>query len=212
MPQQTTWKTSAGGLSSSTGSEISFFAPSNAADAKITVTVGGVSKSIVFKVVEPDGYASAFVTSTNHYPVGVSAAGMTLRVAFAPTSVSFYRVSVMEVGEDASDISGYFTYWTPQQNHHSSADHWTPLNSNNRYEDDAAIGAPGFPNPPAWSSGRFTWNIPAKWQIAGSGATNSMRGWNQIISIDSSGTVKITKFGYTVTRNINDVTDVRKEQ
>ena len=126
---------------------------------------------------------------------------MTNLIWIAPTSVSFYRVNIMEVGTDATNISGYFSQWTPQQLHHNTADHWVGLNYPNQFYD----GAGSYSNPPPWSAGGYSWDIPAKWQVIDSGATNSMNGWNQAVSIDASGTVTVQKFRHSVTRTVNDI-------
>ena len=56
-----------------------------------------------------------------------------------------------------------------------------------------------------WSQGQFTWNVPWKWWIGSN--TNSMtNGWQQVFTIDASGTVTVSKFGHTVTRSINQTT------
>lgn len=205
MPPKTKWAASAGSLSVNTGSSTTFTAPNNAANATITMTIGKLTKTITFNVVEPSGYDHANVTATNHYTIGTAGAGMTLSIYIAPTSVSFVKVSIMEIGLDASNVSGYFTNFPAQQLHHSS-DIWVPLDSNNLFGDNA--NASGYP--PVWTSGSFTWNIPVKWSVQGSGVTNSMKnGWSQVFSIDPLGTMTVTKFGRSVTRTTNDVITVK---
>jgi hypothetical protein len=113
----------------------------------------------------------------------------------------------MEVGEPATNITGYFTFITPPSHIGSGADQWTPpVNEDNSlpYGDECSLGDPGgCPSP--WSSGGFMWNIPARWRVGDDGKTNSMTGWNQVFSIDGNGTVSIQKFGHGVTRTTNDV-------
>jgi hypothetical protein len=200
-----TWTTVAGSLAVTSGMTNLFTAPSNAANVTVTVTIGSAPVSFYYKVFAPSGIDHAVIVATNNisgapiFTNGQSGAEMLLNVFFAPTNVSFYRVSIMEVGEDGSNISGYFSQWTPSQLHHTTADHWTALNQANELIDTCD----GGPLPSPWSSGSFTWDIPARWQVTGNGETNSMTGWNQIFSIDSSGTVTIQKSGRSVTRTIN---------
>ena len=208
LPINAVWKTTAGSLSTITNRSTQFTAPSNATSATVTATIPGQPPvGITFNVVAPSGLDYAVITATNNFPNGIptlssgqSGAQMILQAFFAPTNVSFYRVSVMEVGENASDLSGYFSQWTPSQLYHSTAG-WVPLNEANAYNDYASGGP--FPSP--WSSGGFSWNIPANWQVTGSGQTNSMPGWNQVFSIDASGTVTIQKWGCSVTRTTNSI-------
>lgn len=201
------WSATAGSLLYTNGNSTQLIAPSNAANVTVTATVFGKSVSMAFKVVEPSGIDHAVIAATNNisgapsFTTGQAGAEMLLNVYFTPTNVSFYRVSIMEVGEDGSSISGYFGQWTPQQLHHSTADHWTTLNQANEMNDICS----GGPYPSPWSSGSFTWDIPGRWQVIGSGATNSLNGWNQVFLIDSSGTAKITKNNHWVQRTTANI-------
>jgi hypothetical protein len=203
MPNKTVW---AGPGLLLTNSAAIFVAPSNAAPSgtKVSVTATVPNSPVLtvnFTVFPPTGFDHAQITGTNSYPIGTAGAGMTTVVWIAPTSVSFFRVQCMEVGEDASNISGYFTNWTSQQLGHKTANIWFPLASNNEWYDLASYS--GYP--PPWSSGEFTWDIPARWQIPGSGLTNSMSGWNQKAMIDSNGTMTVQKFGRSLTRTTNNI-------
>lgn len=201
MPTNTIWNVSTGSLAYTTGSNNVLTAPSNAATATVTASAGGKAVAIPFKVLEPIGYGRAQIIGTNHFSFGTAGVAMTNAIWITPTNVSFYRVSIMEVGEDATNISGYFTLWTPLQLRHTTADHWAVLNADNQFQDWAGH----FSFPPPWSTGSFMWNIPARWQVTGSGVTNTMSGWNQIASIDASGTMTVQKFGRSTTRTTNDV-------
>jgi hypothetical protein len=75
------------------------------------------------------------------------------------------------------------------------------LNQANQFVDYAG----SYSNPPPWSVGGYAWDIPARWQVVGSGATNSMKGWNQAASIVTLGTVTVQKFQHSVTRTVNDL-------
>jgi len=196
-----TWSATAGSLLYTNGSSTLFTAPSNAASVTVTATIGSMLVNLDFKVFEPSGYAYAQITGIGHFSIGVAEAQMTNIIWVAPTNVSFYRLNIMEVGEDATNITGYFSQWTPQQLHHSTAEHWTLLNQKNQFIDVAGSG--NLPAP--YSAGGYRWDIPARWQVVGSGVTNSMNGWNQVFSIDPSGTVTVQKFGHSVTRTTNDV-------
>jgi hypothetical protein len=197
-----TWSTTAGGLAVTSGITNLFTAPSNAVNVMVTVTIGSAPVSFYYKVVEPTGIVRAQIIGTDGFQLGAAGAGMSNMLWIGPTNVSFYRVNVLEVGEDATNISGFFSQWTPQQLHHSTADHWTHLTSDNRFSDHAAFPSGGYTN---WSAGGFEWNIPQKWQVVGSGVTNSMTGCTQVFSIDSNGTARVDKYGNWVQRTTNNV-------
>ena len=195
------WSTTGGSLSYTNGTSDFFTAPSSATTVTITATVFGKPITKTFKVIEPTGIDHAQITGTNSYPLGAAGAGMTNTIWIAPTSVSFYRVSVLEIGEDATNIWGFFSQWTPQQLHHSTADKWTALNQANQFKDAANFGSYS-----SWGTGGgFTWNIPERWQVTGSGVTNSMTGCAQIFSIDVNGAASIDKYGNWIQRTTNNV-------
>ena len=119
MPGNTKWSTGGGGLSSTNGSGVTFTAPSNAppggVSATVIATVKTTSIAVPFTVVPPSGIDHAKIIGTNSYPLGTAGAGMANAIWIAPTSVSFYRVNVMEIGEDATNMWGFYSQWTPQQ-------------------------------------------------------------------------------------------------
>jgi hypothetical protein len=206
------WANTGGSLSTTLDVSTTLTAPSNATP-KVVVTAklsgGPLVKFPPFKVVEPTGIDHAQIVWTNSFPINNAGAGMTNNFWIAPTSVSFYRVSVLEIGEDATNIYGFFAdtnYFTANPGsalrHHPNPD-WSGLTPDNMCSDWAAFGQPGYS---FWETGGgFEWNIPMKWQIAGSGLTNSMAGCNQVFSIDSNGTARVTKYGNWIQRTTNNV-------
>ena len=170
---------------------------------------------VTFTVLEPRGYDHAIIAVTNHlgnstpdypapdgYDPGDAGAEMGLYVWIKPTFVSFYRVWIMEVGTNASSISGYFAdtnKWTSNPAYelrHDTTDFWFKLGANNDWSDQCWSN----PHPPPWSvaghysGGSFTWEIPASWSLSPDSVTNQMSGWKQVFDLDGTGTVKITKF------------------
>ena len=167
-------------------------------------------------VKEPEQFDHAIITATNNvgygappgYDPGRAGAEMALKVWTKPTDVSFYNVQIMEVGEDAT-VEGYFAdtnKWTTnpgQRLKHGTANFWFDLNPDNSSGDHCWTEDVFSP---AWLSGHYTWDIPARWHVKGDNSvTNSMTGWNQVHTIDANGTVTITKFGKTVSRTISNV-------
>ena len=221
MPAETVWQ---GPGLLATNSAVTFTAPSNACTATVTATFKDAEPlQVSFAVKEPSGVdqAHTYIIETNFPPIsglqgGQAAAGMHLHVVMAPTDVSFYRVMMEEVGEDATTITGYFTnaylFTTNPASflRHATADTPFNLNENNMWDRDTANqsydycltfypGGFGFPPTPLggywFPGGSFTWNIPWNWWITGSSHTNYVaNGWQQIFAVDPYGTVKITKF------------------
>jgi hypothetical protein len=208
LPVNANWSTTAGSLDYTNNAITLFTAPDFATNATVTATVGNSKPmSITFNVVAPTGVDHAVIVATNNisgapnFTSGQAGAEMLLNVYFAPTNVSFYNVSVMEVAENATSISGYFSQFTLSQLFHGTAGHWTVLNQANGYQDICWLG----PLPQPYYSGGYTWEIPADWQVTGTGQTNPMTGWNQVFSMDSSADVTIQKLNCSVTRTTNNV-------
>jgi hypothetical protein len=206
MPGKTIWTASAGAISTNNGT-ITFTAPSNAPPggltATVTATVGNASLPILFTVFPPSGIDHAVITSIypNSFSLGNSGAKMDLNVYVAPTSVSFYRVSIMEVPGPATNTTGAFTNSAP---YHSTAGFWFPLTWDNLFGDGAGRRPPGRPAP--FIPSGFDWNIPSKWQVTGSSTTNNFTYWIQSIRIlNEQGDCSVSKFGQTIMRTTNNV-------
>jgi hypothetical protein len=209
------WTTTAGSLNPTNGTATAFTAPSNAAGATVTATFSGGSCDKTFNVVEPAG-VSGFIRSTNTaIAVGTMGVGMFITVTVTPTNVSFYRVRMMEVGRNATNVTGYFTNAaTPAWNHDTAhgADVWFQLGNDNTwphsesggltYYDHAATW--GYPAP--WTAGAFGFHVPAKWQVGSGGPTNDLAAsWVQSFTLQANGTTTVTKFGLSATRGTNGV-------
>jgi hypothetical protein len=205
FPTNAVWTVTAGGVNTSVGNAVEYTAPSNAANATVTVDVAGTAKfKIKFNVKEPTGVDHAMIVSTvtNNFGPGVAAAGMVLDVYVAPTSVSFYRVEMGELPGPASGVWGYYTNFPATNLYHSTAGHFWPLTANNSWVDQAWRYEDGSV---PFSAGSYTWVIPARWKIE-AGITNEMDGWTQEVEMDLAGSISITKFDQTVIRTTNNVT------
>jgi hypothetical protein len=160
-----------------------------------------------FTVIAPTGYDHATITSTSTYGNNVPGAGMHLNVVIGPTNVSFYAVQILEVGEDASSVSGYFNDHPPPSHKNNGADVWQPIGQNNLvgngFDNAFRYGLDVMPSP--WSpGGGFTWHVPVLWEV-GSGTTNSLTSWDQVFTLQADGTFTVSKFGHSVTRTIHNV-------
>lgn len=189
-----------------------FTAPSNAATVTITATFPtGAKAQKTFQVVEPTGVHHAVAVGRQPYAIGQAGAGMRLTPYLGPTNVSFYRVQLMEVGNDASSVTGYFTNFTTADLTHKDphgADVWFSIQQDNSWPSsyDRAKSAAYSPfSQGGWlGGGGFAWIIPAKWKI-GSGQTNNVaNGWDQTFTMDASGKMAVTKFNHTVTRQTTE--------
>lgn len=201
MPSETQWSTSGGTLSPipSTGPSVTLIAPSSGGSATVTATVRGASASVSFGVLEPSG-VQATVRAVDSDANIEAFAGMYLDVVVQPTTVSFGQVQMMEIGEDATGISGYFVN-NPPGGHTTGAgaNQWHPIGCDNLIGDNMDHCYSAVFAPPWSPGGSFTWPIPAVWRV-GNGATNSLPWSDQVFTLGSDGTVTVQKFGHSVTR------------
>jgi hypothetical protein len=176
---------------------------------------GALTKT-TFTTVEPTGIDHTELISTkSDIPRGVSGAGMHIRPFLKPTNVSFYRIECWETGRDASNVTGYYTRWTPAYLGHTTArgaNAWFPINEDNSWQEpwDNAYwyGDEPFGSPPKWDNGGgFTWVIPGRWRTGPRTVDEHdlKESWDQTFSISSSGTMTIKKLGHTVTRTTDNV-------
>lgn len=213
MPASTVW--AAPGLPTTTNGGVLFIAPSNAPPGGVKVTVtatvhNSATLTVEFTVFPPTGVDHSGIASLVDFPVHRMGSRMINSTWIAPTFVCLYRVYIMEIGENATNVTGYFadtnlfTANPADFFQHTTADHWLKLNEENAFGDSSGIYGDGFSFLPPWSSGSFSWNIPARWSITPSDNTNSMSGWSQKFTIEANGTVTVEKFGHSATRTTNN--------
>ena len=148
---------------------------------------------------------------------GTEGAGLEITVTVNPSTtnpVSFSRLFLMEVGENASNVVGYFADPNhPAFNHDSShwANVWFQLDTSNNWPhfglgsgtnyDMAVIH--DYPSP--WTNGSFEFDIPGRWKVDVGGFVNSnWIMWTQYMAIiDTNGTTTVGKFGLNVQRKTN---------
>ncbi|MEO8615219.1 MAG: binary toxin-like calcium binding domain-containing protein [Luteolibacter sp.] len=205
-----TWTKTVGTLDVTTGTKVLLtLDDTTGAAKKVTADYLGQPLEKEFEIFAPTGVDHADIASTINYPIGQASAGMHLSpVVVAPTDVSFYNVQMLEVGQAATAISGYFTVHPPISHVGHGADVWFKLDEKNQWPstwDYATLT--NWPGP--WTqAGAFTWNIPAKWKVVSPLATSSehtITGWNQVFSIAVGGAITIEKFNHSVTRTTADV-------
>ena len=161
----------------------------------------------VFKVLAPTGIDHTTVSPTGlSYSKGDAGAGMHLKPYLAPTTVCFSRVECKEVGEAATDVTGYFTNVAADLISHKGhgAGEWIPIGEDNSWQepwDNAASGP--WPSP---FQGGYKWEIPGRWHVVGTTNEYPITLSPQEFSMDASGTMTVRKFGHTVTRGTNQLT------
>jgi len=205
MPDGTTWSASAGGISTNVYGTIVFTAPSHATNATVSATVSNQTLQVAFVVKEPSGVDHAINKNIIHYAKNANAVGMDNYVWIAPTSVSFYRVELIEIPGPATGVSGYWasTNYSGDLSHHPNTN-WLSLSEDNLWPGGGYDEATDPANAPPWYDGTFQWDIPVGWRVIGMSATNSISQWHQYFTIYPNGTETIEKFGLKVTRTTND--------
>ena len=201
------WTTTAGSVSPLTGGSTGLTAPSNAASVTVTMHYNTVAFSTNFTVVEPTTVVCAVTVGRTYFDIGQAGAGMHITPYVGPTNVSFYQVQLMEVGQPATDVQGYFldlAHPAPPHDYASKADHFDiQLGYDNSWPANYDWATSGVYRSP-YSQGSFTWHIPAKWKV-GSGPTNDLAAsWDQVFTLAPDGTVTVQKFNHTVTRHVNE--------
>jgi hypothetical protein len=200
MPAETTWSTSAGTLSGSSGSGTYLYAPHTAATATVTATIRKVSLTIDFGVVEPSGVQSSVRAFQTDFASGSVGAGMYLNVVLQPTTVSFGNVEMTEPAEATTGITGYFTNHTPPTHAGNGAGDWHRAQCNNLVVDNFFDHAwSGGWQSPFGQGGSYTWPIHPIWRVVGDSATHPLSGWtDQVMTLSADGTMRVDKLGHYV--------------
>jgi len=121
----------------------------------------------------------------------------------------------MEIGTNATDVTGYFatTNWindvnSSAQNNIAHSSNSGAFNTIKILQDNTWFGgdtvggvAPFIP----WADGQFTVPIPAVWWVGTNAPTNKLNSWSQTISITADGTMSVKKFDRSATRTTNNV-------
>jgi hypothetical protein len=210
-----TWSTTAGGVQPTSGIGTVFTAPTNAANATVTVNYGGGSCTIQFNTIEPSAILGANTTAYAPYLTltNLAGSGMVNAISLLPTTVSFYRVQIMEVPATTNlNITGYFATTTnalPIHNTMAGAGKWVGVGVNNVIGTDTAASGTRVVSQQPWSAGSFTWPVPVVWRIGTGqgpgGPTNNLQRTDQTFTIAPNGDVSVQKYGHSATRGTNNV-------
>jgi hypothetical protein len=165
---------------------------------KITYTAADKSVSIVtMTTVAPASLSGKKDRDITTFAAGTQGAGMELTITVLPTTVSFQALELMEETCSASALKGYFTtHAAPSHDAAAGAGTWKSMGPNNDVSDTA--DSSGQPSP--WSTGSYTWAIPARWRKIGDpgqGTAFTAKS-NQVVTISGTdGTTVVTKLGAT---------------
>lgn len=193
-----TWTASAGTPAAGpANTTFSWTAPEAPGAATITLTVGGVAVSKTITVVAPTSL-SMVVASSHGLTAGKAGVCMLTNVTVGPANVCFGNVEWLEVPGPASGVSGYFTQFNAATLFHNPNPSWLGWNdSNTGLQDHAAW----HEVPAPYSAGSFTWSIPNKYRVAGSGSSgNVFTTTTQIFGMEASGRMNVSKAGASASR------------
>jgi hypothetical protein len=206
------WSSTSGSLTNHIQgrNSVKFEAPHKAGSATVTAKLDDVPVSLFveFNVIEPTGKKAGRTPENNILSVGEVGISALIEQIILPLSVSFYRLEFRERDGSTTNRTGYFanTNLFPEAKlFHESGEEWVGIryHNNNAVDLVELYGDDMLPKP--WYDGSFTWEIPNEWRVVGSSETNSFGIYTQAFYIDTNGTVSITKFGATVSRDTNGV-------
>jgi len=207
LPFSPTWSTSHGGMSNNVNSSTSFVvAPNRATNITVTASfTNDVAFTCDFVVLEPIDYeiAEYEIFEDPDWATPCGAAILFHKIIIIPATVSFAKVSVMEVGDVAINITGYFTddtIFPPEffDHRNSGSDEWIGLDYENSLNDESNLGG----LPPPWSNGHFILPIPAVWSVDLI-EENPLQWSDYEVELFPNGDLKMSKFGKSITRSIN---------
>ena len=193
------------------GNQWIYTAPACRTNDLVRFSVGDVNHYIPFEVYEPTGYKGRLkreiITDTDNISGEYL---LEFDVFFTPTNVAFDALEFMEYGMVSTNATGYFldpsrAEWLD----HSlgGANVWGGISA----AKDLAGLVSECPKP--WGDGgSYSWPIPIYWRVKSEPVIEKyLCTIEQFFSIDSNGTFKVSKFGYTGTCFTNRTHFVTKE-
>jgi hypothetical protein len=195
-----TWSMSGGtAVGVTSGTTFLWKAPEVGGSVTITLTNGSNTATTTMNVIAPTSL-SMTKRSEDSIPAGTAGAGMLLNVTINPLNVCLGETQLLEVPGPATNITGYFTQFSATTLKHNPSPNYTPFGDNNTLCcDHAALN--GLSSP--FSNGTFQWDIPNKYKLDGEpdSSGRNFTTTTQLFTIDSAGTVTITKAGASVSRS-----------
>ena len=192
------------------GPEFIFNAPLTPGECNMSFDYNGSTCTFPIRVIPPNGVAGTLRFYDSDSFSSFIGAGFTAYVQVLPTYVSF--ASGLRIMEGEADMAGqwgcfknYSSQYPPGQFAHNEANGaLNPLRilSENRVEgyDHARTDLTDFPV----ENGGYNMNIPLKWGVEGGPYTHDAGHVVQTISVQTNGTVSVSKFGITARRKPNE--------
>jgi hypothetical protein len=201
------WTASAGTVAPVNAWPTKFTAPATKNNATVTATVRAEKVRIGFGVSEPSGI-QATIRSKDCFSPPTIAVGMEINVILQPSSVSFKNVEVQEPAEATTTAPGYFADCNCAPSHADyGAGPWNSVTCENLVVSSLGHFDHAWFQRDSWMghSGSFTWPIHARWRVSRSLYPDSpdhpLNGWTgQTFTLESDGTLRVSKFGLSVTR------------
>lgn len=191
----------------------------------LELSLNGATLKLPFQVIYPDvaltgTYVRNFMKNDWEVITGEPAplrhetgVGCFIRVKLHPNYVSFSGLLIEEGIAPATNLVGYladktlFPPGTLDHNAKAGACGYVSVVDDNRLENDDAVAFWVGKLPP-WGNGSFEFHIPVKWFSNDDLVTNSLNTVVQAMSLTSSGTTTVNKYGVTASRTTNDVWNV----
>ena len=188
-----------------------YTAPACKTNDIVSISAGGFNYDIPFEIYEPTGITGRIKRETMTISENVSGEYfLEFNVHFTPTNVSFHALEFMELGMISTNATGYFlnpSFVNMLDHSLCGANVWGSIID--------AIDYAGFTSecPEPWNEGgSFSWPIPIYWRVKSEPTTEKyLCTIEQFFSIDSCGTCRVSKFGYTGTCFTNRTHYVTKE-
>jgi hypothetical protein len=206
-PDSVTWSVSEGSVNPVSGTQTTFKAADRAGTATVKATrPDGGHCALTFTVVEPSAGIVERQPGTGIFHVrGTPSVGFLGDLFLQPADVSFQFVEFCE-GAAGAVCTGYFTPQNGQVHPPSVA--WMqvgpviPGKGSKVLASDTIQGGDGGIGPP-YSTGTFTWAIPWQFRVDG-GPAKVFTTLNQVKSMDTAGTLTVSKGGASVSKALND--------
>ena len=151
------------------GHQVVFTAPPTApggGSTTLTATIHGLTLTVTFTVIEPENATAVHINDYYNGIPSYAGQGMNVLVTYNPTDVSFCNVYVKEDPVPATSRTGYFLKNPGRAKPHQPLPQ-TKIRAANTVNDNCYFAD----EPPPWSGGSMTWNIPLRWRAVGSGTT-----------------------------------------
>ena len=174
-------------------------APETATKATITFkpSDGGTPSTVVINVIEPEKVEFQDKKEITSYG-DVSAAGMKVKVAFLPFSVSFANLDWQEKDVDPTTSTGWFAKQPAAKLKHKKGPGGY-LDAKNKADDHAEWASDVV----VTEDSKLQWDIPQHYKVnAGGEKEVPNQPFTQLMTIDSAGTTTVSKNGQTVTRSV----------